>query len=189
MPSSPLLKTEQEAAAPEEKRMGLAWCVSPRLWIREIVGLDDTSHAIALGTAIGVFIAFTPTVGAQMLIVLTIGWMCKPFFRFNKLAGLIAVYISNPVTTLPIYWFNYWIGSFFIPGNLTRERLATVLNYHDFRQWCQSMWSMLIDIGWPLLIGSLVAGLVCALPSYPLVKWLVEQLQAKRRRHKAKLGL
>jgi len=183
MSSTPTVKTELRSGTPPRRRWGLSWYLSPRLWIREIIGLDDTPRAIALGTAIGTFIAFTPTVGAQMLIVLAVGWLCKPFFRFNKLAGLIAVYISNPVTTLPIYWFNYWVGSFVIPGNLTHERLKTVLNYQDFSQWGQTMWSMLIEIGWPLLLGSFIVGLLCALPTYPLVKWLVGTLQQKKHAH------
>ena len=180
MPSSTQINSEQPTGAASEKRMGLAWYVSPRLWIRELIGLNDTPRAIALGAAIGTFIAFTPTVGAQMLIVLGVGWLCKPFFRFNKLAGLIAVYISNPVTTLPIYWFNYWIGTFFMPGNLTHDQLATVLDYQGFTQWGQSLWALMIEIGWPLLIGSLIVGLICALPAYPLVKWLVGSMQARK---------
>ncbi|MBV10370.1 MAG: hypothetical protein CMN21_14270, partial [Rubinisphaera sp.] len=74
------------------------WYVSPQLWLRKIVSLDDTPHSIALGTSIGVFVAMTPTVGIQMVVVLLIAALCKPFFRFNQVAGLIAVYISNPVT-------------------------------------------------------------------------------------------
>ncbi len=186
MSSSPSLETEQEKCThSQKKRAGLAWYVSPRLWLRKIIGLNDTPHSIALGAAIGTFVAFTPTVGIQMLVVLAIAWILKPFFRFNKFAGLIAVYISNPVTTLPIYWFNYWIGSFFIPGNLTRERLATVLSYQSLWQWSKSMWALLVEIGWPLLLGSVIIGVICALPTYPLVKWLVEAVQHRKRHHRA----
>ncbi|MBL4886215.1 MAG: DUF2062 domain-containing protein [Planctomycetaceae bacterium] len=189
MSSFPTLENDQKTSMPSGKRIGWTWCVSPRLWVRKIIGLDDTPRAIALGAAIGTFIAFTPTVGAQMLIVLAVGWLCKPVFRFNKLASLVAVYISNPVTTLPIYWFNYWVGSFIVPGNLTRERLATFLDYQGFSQWGQSLWAMLVEIGWPLLLGSLIVGLLCALPTYPLVKFLVESLQARKRAHQIKQGV
>ena len=187
MSSSPILETEQEQCTlSPKKRAGLTWYVSPRLWLRKIIGLNDTPHSIALGAAVGTFVAFTPTVGIQMLVVLAVAWLMKPFFRFNKLAGLIAVYISNPVTTLPIYWFNYWIGSFFIPGNLTREHLATLLSYESLWQWSNSMWALLIEIGWPLLLGSVIVGLFCALPTYPLVKWLVDTVQARKRHHRSK---
>jgi hypothetical protein len=37
--------------------------------------LDDTPHRIALGIAIGVFVAWTPTVGVQMLAVIPIAFL------------------------------------------------------------------------------------------------------------------
>ena len=150
------------------------------MWLRKILSQDDTPHSIALGTAIGTFIAFTPTVGIQMLVVVLIGWLCRPLFRFNHIAALLAVYISNPVTTLPIYWFNYWIGTFFVAGDLTRERLAELLHYDGFAAWWISLWALTVEIGWPLLIGSVIVGLACALPSYPLIKWLAETFKAHK---------
>ena len=76
----------------------LRWWSDPRQWLRALLMLDDTPHHIALGTALGVFIAFTPTVGIQMILVLLLAMLVRPFFRFNNVAGLIAVYITNPVT-------------------------------------------------------------------------------------------
>ena len=51
---------------------------------RAIVMLDDTPHSIALGTAIGLFIAWTPTVGIHMILVVALALL----FRANKVAGL-----------------------------------------------------------------------------------------------------
>ena len=65
---------------------------------RSILMLEDTPHSIALGTAIGLFIAWTPTVGIHMILVVSLAL----FLRANKVAGLIAVYISNPLTLAPI---------------------------------------------------------------------------------------
>lgn len=168
------------------------WYVSPQLWLRKIVSLDDTPHSIALGTSIGVFVAMTPTVGIQMVVVLLIAALCKPFFRFNQVAGLIAVYISNPVTTLPIYWFNYWVGTFFIEGNVTRADLAEALQYDSFADWFRSVFKLIFEFGWPLVIGSVLVGIVCAIPSYPLTKWLAGAMQRKTRliqlRHQRKVA-
>lgn len=159
------------------------WYVSPQAWLRNIVSQEDTPHSIALGTAIGTFIAFTPTVGIQMIVVLLLAWLCKPLFRFNKIAALLAVYISNPVTTLPIYWFNYWIGTCFIEGDLTREHLAELLRYEGFVAWWKSLWELTIEIGWPLLLGSAIVGAICALIAYPLVKWLATTIDHRKQAH------
>ena len=88
--------------------------LTPRSLLRKILLLDDTAHSIALGTAIGMFIGMTPTVGIQMILVLCLAFATRPLFHFNKVAALLTVYISNPFTVLPIYWFNYSIGTYFV---------------------------------------------------------------------------
>jgi len=169
------------------------WYVSPQLWLRKIVTLNDTPHSIALGTSIGVFVAMTPTVGIQMVLVLALAALFKPLFQFNRVAGLIAVYISNPVTTVPIYWFNYWVGTFFVAGTVTRQDLKEALEYNGWADWWQSLVQLTWEFGWPLIIGSLVVGLACAVPSYPIMKWLVHVLKRKHRlihiRRRRRLGM
>src|SRR3990172_6945415 len=79
------------------------WWTRPRTFIRHILLADDTPHSIALGTAIGTFIGLTPTGGVQMLLVMLVAFLCRPLFRFNQIAALLMVYISNPLTAVPIY--------------------------------------------------------------------------------------
>lgn len=175
-----LHKPVQKSAAPlAPKARRWWWYLSPQGWIRTIVSQDDTPRSIALGAAVGTFIAFTPTVGIQMVLVLLIGWLTRPLFRFNQVAALVAVYISNPVTTLPIYWFNYYIGTFFVPGDLTRQQLAELLSYNGFVAWWRSLWALTIEIGSPLVLGSVLVGLCCAVVVYPLIYWLTHSLQKK----------
>ena len=38
----------------------------------------------------------------------------KWLFHFNRMAAIIGVYISNPVTMIPIYWFLYKVGTIFV---------------------------------------------------------------------------
>ena len=77
----------------------LRWWSDPRSLLRHILMLDDTPHSIALGTAIGMFIGMTPTVGIQMILVIVFAFLVKPLFTFNRIAALITVYISNPLAT------------------------------------------------------------------------------------------
>lgn len=174
-----LPKPVLKPAAPLASKARWWWYLSPQGWIRTIVSQDDTPRSIALGAALGTFIAFTPTVGMQMVLVLLIAWLTKPLFRFNQVAALVAVYISNPVTTLPIYWFNYYIGTFFVPGDLTRQQLAELLNYDGFVAWWRSLWALTIEIGSPLVLGSVLVGLCCAFAVYPVIFWLANSLQKK----------
>jgi uncharacterized protein (DUF2062 family) len=78
------------------------WWSNPRTLLRTILSLDDTPHQIALGAAIGMFIAMTPTIGIQMALVMLVALLTRPFFHFNRVAALVMVYLSNPITMVPL---------------------------------------------------------------------------------------
>ena len=67
---------------------------------------DDPPHPLALGVAVGMFVAFTPTVGVQMVLAGFLSWL----LRANKAVSIAVVWISNPGTMVPIYWYCYRIG-------------------------------------------------------------------------------
>jgi hypothetical protein len=168
----------------------------PRYWIRSILMLEDTPHSIALGAAMGMWIAFTPTVGIQQPIFLLLAACCAPFFRFNIPIGLMAIYISNPVTMAPIYWFNYKVGTLFVEGNVTYRGMVHQLNhlYREFRVSETGTWGgyfndvwiftwgvceLISTMGWALVIGSIVVSTVLAIPTYPIIYAMVSRYQRK----------
>jgi len=150
----------------------LQWWSSPRTILRTILTLDDTPHSVALGTAIGIFIGMTPTVGIQMILVMVFAYLTRPFFSFNRVAALITVYLSNPLTVVPIYWFDYKVGTLFIAGNATRDEFAQILHYHGLIGWWNSLCALFVDVGAPLIVGSLVVATVCGGVTYPLMRYL-----------------
>ncbi|MEQ9069058.1 MAG: DUF2062 domain-containing protein, partial [Gimesia chilikensis] len=115
--------------------------------LRSILMLDDSAHSIALGTAIGMFIALTPTVGIQMLLVVCVAFLTRPLFRFNQVASLITVYISNPLTIVPIYWFDYKVGTLFVGGSLTQKDFARILEFEGFSGWWETVKQLLLEVG------------------------------------------
>ncbi len=156
-----------------EKRP-LSWWKSPRDLLRQILQLDDSPHHVALGVAIGVFIGMTPTVGIQMILVLVLAFLAKPFFRFNNIAALITVYISNPFTVLPIYWFDYKVGTLFVEdAGITKEQFEAALTYKGFAEWWDTIVTLFVKIGAPLIIGSLVVATISGTASYPVIRWLL----------------
>ena len=151
----------------------LKWWSSPHTLMRHILMLDDTPHSIALGTTVGMFIGMTPTVGIQMILVVVFGFLVKRLFTFNRVAALITVYLSNPLTVVPIYYFNYWVGTLFVGGSVTREKFAAILHYDGFAEWWETILALFVDIGLPLIVGSLVVASVCAIITYPAMHWLL----------------
>lgn len=155
----------------------LAWYSSPRRLLRSIIMLDDSAHSIALGTAIGMFIALTPTVGIQMLMVLCFAFLTRPFFRFNQFAALITVYVSNPLTLVPIYWFDYKIGTYYVGGSMTQGDFARILEFEGFSGWWETFKQLMLDVGSPLIIGSFIVGTFFSLLTYPIMLRLVTHFQ------------
>ena len=148
-----------------------------RLVVHHILHIDDTPHRLSLGVALGVFLAWTPTIGLQMLLVV----MLAPALRANVVVGIPVVWISNPVTMGPIYLWNYWVGQKFLSlfmerpeastgelkemlGSLiAKDNLFTVIQDPDF-------WHKMIDLLWrfglDLWVGSLIIGVPIGLVSY-----------------------
>ena len=58
------------------------WWTSPGRLAQRVLTLDDTPHSIALGTAIGMFVGLTPTVGIQMVVVLAVAGITQRMFHF-----------------------------------------------------------------------------------------------------------
>lgn len=151
----------------------------PRHLLRSLLMLDDTEHAIALGTSIGVFLGLTPTVGVQMLTVMVLSALTRRFFRFNVMAALMAVYISNPITIVPIYWALYKTGSFFVGGEVSRSQFAAILEYNNFAEWWNTIVDLLIGLGQPLLIGTAIIAIPGGILTYPLMRWLLQWFRSE----------
>jgi uncharacterized protein (TIGR03546 family) len=143
---------------------------------RSILALDDTPHAVALGTAIGLFVAWTPTVGVHMILVVALAFL----LRANRLAGLIAVYISNPFTILPMYWIEYKLGALALEKEISYDELAQVVHHHGWSGWWDAFWRLCIDLGGPMWLGGLLLATVNAVPAYYLTRWAVERYRRAR---------
>jgi len=147
-----------------------------KLNLIRIVRLRATPNDIAKGMALGLFIGMTPTFGIQMVIVLALAVLLKQ----NKIAALLGVWVTNPVTAPVIYGLEYEIGRVLL--HLPRPHMQLQFNYES-----------LVTLGWqvviPLCLGSLIFGLVIAAIGYavtlrmiPLVKqWRIPRWP--RRRH------
>ncbi|MDM8555272.1 DUF2062 domain-containing protein [Desulfococcaceae bacterium HSG7] len=114
-------------------------------------------HEIALGLALGLFVAMTPTMGFQMAIAICIA----TFFKLNKVAAGIGVWVTNPVTAPIIYPICYYIGSriYSVPKSQT---VGAGLNVKLF-------YTLLVkapELFIALTIGGVIIGLPLAVAGY-----------------------
>lgn len=149
--------------------------MTPRALLRSILMLDDTPHSVALGTAIGMFVGMTPTVGTQMIIVIVVAFLTRPFFSFNRIAAVLTVYVTNPLTIIPIYWFNFKVGTWFIPSAVTYDDFVAIVQFDSHEKWYARVMLLVRDLGAPLLVGCLIVAIVSSVATYPIMRWLLRR--------------
>src|SRR5690606_16688698 len=128
----------------------------------EVLRLETTPHAVGLGLATGVFVAFLPVLGVQMLVAVAIAWAG----RANVGAAVLGTWAGNPLT-----WPAMWIGSYLLglmllgeTGPMTAEELqrtlTSVAEASTFRLDPLSMMNAAGKLLWPILKPLFVGGLV-----------------------------
>ncbi|MBE9504135.1 MAG: DUF2062 domain-containing protein [Proteobacteria bacterium] len=117
------------------------------------VRLHGTAKDVARGLALGVFIGMTPTMGIQTPLALLGAMLLKE----NKIAALIGVWVSNPMTFIPIYTFNFKVGKYILGTSALQMPKFTSIHEvlelgHDFIM--------------PLILGSFIVAIITAVISY-----------------------
>ena len=154
--------------------------------VHQILHADDSPHRLALGVALGFFVAWTPTIGFQMIIVI----LLATALRANNRVGIPIVWVSNPLTLIPIYLPNYWLGHHLLNLFLDRpspdysyikQVLFDLFQFKNFfthfyqASFWRDMWDLLLNISMDLWIGSLIMGLFLGtlsyIISYKLIVW------------------
>ena len=114
----------------------------------------------AKGLAIGVFSGCFPFFGFQTLL----GVFFAKLAKGNIVLAAIGTWISNPFTYIPLYYFNYKVGSIFI-RNSTNITIERNLGIND-------LWQQGRIFSIKLLLGSSVVGLSLACITGVIVLWL-----------------
>ena len=114
----------------------------------------------AKGLAIGVFSGCFPFFGFQTLL----GVFFAKLAKGNIVLAAIGTWISNPFTYIPLYYFNYKVGSIFIrnSNNITIDRNLDI----------NDLWEQGSIFSIKLLLGSFVVGLSLAFIAGVIVLWL-----------------
>ena len=135
-------------------------------------------HSASGGFAVGLFMAFVPF-PFQMVFAAA----AAIFFRVNLPISVALVWITNPITIPPMFFFAYMVGTWVIGAPPEAEAFQFNL------EWIEN--GGLSGIWLPLLVGSLICGTVSALAGYFLILWIwrwrvIEKWKLRRQRKKAK---
>jgi len=133
-----------------------------------LLKLNNTPREIALGVGIGAFIGITPLYGLHTVMVVIAALLVK---RANKIAILLGTNVSLPPTMPIITWAGYSIGRFIL-GNKYPG-----FNWQMFRHFS---YKDMLNFYWPLLLGSLILGIVCGIVLYFLTLILINRRRGKK---------
>ncbi len=156
--------------------------------------LPDKPYRIARGAAVGVFVVFTPFYGLHFVLA----FLFAKIIRGNVLAALLATFVGNPLTYVPIGVVALKVGSFLLGVEVhasdlrrfARDFISTftelLYNFFSFFTSKSADWSALTrfldDFFLPYLIGGIVVGLPAAIATFYLTLPMIAAFQIARKK-------
>ena len=119
-----------------------------RKFISWLWNQEGSSFQRALGFGVGIFSGCFPFFGLQTLM----GVFIARIFRGNRILAAVGTWISNPFTYVPLYYFNYRVGSLLLD---TDQYIVDVTDITTNQLWSQSWY-----LSSRLLTGSICVGLM-----------------------------
>lgn len=123
----------------------------PNLW-------HINRHSVARAFLIGVFFGFIPMPFQMVAAALFAIW-----FNANLPLSVVLVWISNPLTMPPLFYFNYKVGAWVLN--------RPVLSF-DFQLTWAWISERMLDIGIPLYLGSLIMATISACVAYLVIQFM-----------------
>ena len=122
-----------------------------RKFISWLWNQEGSPYQRALGLSVGIFSGCFPFFGFQTLI----GVFLARIFKGNTILAAVGTWISNPFTYVPLYYFNYRVGSFL----LNRDTILVDFSHITTNE----LWSQGWYLSSRLIVGSSFVGLIAAI--------------------------
>ncbi|WP_208435200.1 DUF2062 domain-containing protein [Bartonella phoceensis] len=148
---------------------------------KRILRISATPHKVALGFAIGIFLACSPLFGMHIFLAIFFSWL----LRANFAASIIGTIFSNPLTFLLIVMADYKVGYFCLSlfSNVNEISLSQIRAL--FNGLTLSNASLLFKGAWdsimrPMILGGTLLGFIFGGLSYIGVYRAIVRFQQKR---------
>jgi len=143
-------------------------------FIKRVLRLTATPHAIAAGVAAGVFASWTPLLGFHFILAFALSYVLAG----NMVAAALGTAFGNPLTFPFIWTLTIKIGNMLIGietgAHQKHVNLEALLRHLDISQ----LWEPVLK---PMLIGAMPPGVVSGIAFYILTYWGVSAFQARRK--------
>jgi uncharacterized protein len=178
-----------------------------RLWRKSIAFLKlkvlhitDTPHRIAMGVAVGAFVAFglAPFLGTHIIAALLLAML----FGGNKIAALGSMWVHNPVTMWPIIFAEYELGRHVVnlwtrtpkgghellKGFLDTWEEQGVFSYPFVSEFWHELSHVMVKIGLEVSIGCSILGVTTAVLAYFAAKEIIIEHRKKNPHRRYRMG-
>lgn len=123
----------------------------PNLW-------HINRHSVSRAFLVGIFLCFIPMPFQMLAAAFFAIW-----FNANLPLSVVLVWISNPLTMPPMFYFSYKVGAWVLD--------RPVLNFEFKASWAW-LSERILDIGIPLYLGSLIMATLSACIAYLVIQFL-----------------
>lgn len=141
-------------------------------FVKRVLRLTATPHAIAAGVAAGVFSSFTPFLGFHFIMALVLAHLLAG----NLVAAAVGTGVGNPLTFPLIWGASYELGGYILTAGTHERHIDLVTLFRDLK--FTQLWEPVLK---PMLVGGIPLGLFFAVIFYGLTYWGVTAFRARRR--------
>lgn len=160
-----------------------------REFLRRLLHPKHAPEYAARASAVGLFVALTPTVGFQVPLVTLIWTITRKFWRFSLPIAIAWTLISNVATVPPLYYL------FVVTGRVTLGRWDELRGFDMFQMRLEqtipddatiwtALWLGVADLaevfGYPMLVGCLPWACLGAVTGYFGVLGFIERRRRRR---------
>jgi uncharacterized protein (DUF2062 family) len=152
--------------------------------IKKLLHIEDPPERTALAYSIGIFLGFSPFLGAHTLTALAIAFL----FNLNRIAILLGAWSNTPWWIVPYYTtatcVGMWVTGFWIDGKTLKVVFQSGIDQgfmsSNFRSHIASQWGLLLSFA----IGSLILATFLSLVAYPLSLKCIKFYRSRRKDQK-----
>ena len=136
-------------------------------WKNRVKNFHGDPHFVAMGMAIGVFVAATPSMPFQTAIAVALAFI----LRSSKAAAAISVWISNPITFPVFYLASYKVGTL----------LFGISSADNFGGEPVDVLKLGADVTIAAVTGGIIIGLCLAVTTYFITRKIYTKIRSREK--------
>ena len=137
-------------------------------WINRIKELNGDPHYVAMGMAIGFFVAVTPTIPFHTVIAVGLAYI----LRASKAAAAIGSWFANPLTIPIFYLASYKTGVMLLGWSFAVDVPSEPVS---------DPMKLGLDVIFASIVGGIIIGIVPGIAAYVITRKIISKLRVREK--------